>query len=172
MSWDYRLKGLRINTEHRTGWVLRWEYSSRARQGGLLADFVEHSFHRIARMQRTAGLPWPRRVQVKAQFCSTKKQFRLVGIRYICYNLALTEALLRSLHLIQRSCVLVEPIQSYSTRGQWPYRRASEAKSDLKFEISDLNYPLVYCFGPLWRPMRPLPPPNSLRGQIWSQIWN
>ena len=31
-----------------------------------------------------------------------------------------------------------------TTRGQWPYRRASEVKSDLRFEISDLNYLLIH----------------------------
>ena len=28
----------------------------------------------------------------------------------------------------------------FKARGQWPYRRASESKSSLRFEISDLNY--------------------------------
>ena len=29
-----------------------------------------------------------------------------------------------------------------------------------------------FWYGPFWQPWRPLRPPNSLRDQIWPQIWN
>ena len=27
-------------------------------------------------------------------------------------------------------------------------------------------------YGPIWQPQRPMHPQNSLRGQVWLQIWN
>ena len=52
----------------------------------------------------------------------------------------------------------------------------SEVKSDLWFEISDLNYPDIHVHVTLliivFISPRPLRPPNSLGGQIWPQIWN
>ena len=47
-----------------------------------------------------------------------------------------------------------------------------------RFETSDLNYltyPCAHClygWGPFRLPQRLIQPPNSLRGQIWPQIWN
>ena len=67
-------------------------------------------------------------------------------------------------------------IQFLDLRGNCGLQTASEVKSDLEFEISDLNYPCIHVHVTLLIPLfispRPLRPPNNLGGQIWPQIWN
>ena len=61
-------------------------------------------------------------------------------------------------------------------RGHCGLQTASEVKSDLGFEISDLNYPHIHVHLTLLIPVfissRPLWPPNGLGGHTWHQIWN
>ena len=59
------------------------------------------------------------------------------------------------------------------TASKWPGR--SNLTSDLK-SVTPITYLsmciLLIWYGPLWQPLRPPQPPNSLGGQIWPQIWN
>ena len=53
--------------------------------------------------------------------------------------------------------------------------RRSSLTSDLE-SVTPITY-LTMCilliwYGPFWQPPRSQQPPNSLRGQVWPQIWN
>ena len=55
----------------------------------------------------------------------------------------------------------------------YSFEIASEAKSNLRFEITYLSMCILFLwYEPFWQPLRPLHPQNSLRGQIQPQIWN
>ena len=61
-------------------------------------------------------------------------------------------------------------VQFLDLRGHCGLQMASEVKSDLGFEISDLNYPHIHVHLTLLIQvfifLRPLRPTNSLGGQI------
>ena len=67
----------------------------------------------------------------------------------------------------------VDKVNKSETRFWQP--RRSNMTSYLK-SVTPIIY-LSICIllkwhGPFWQPRRPPQPPNSLRGQIWPQIWN
>ena len=67
-------------------------------------------------------------------------------------------------------CMVPYYSQILDLQGKCGLQKASEVKSDLGFEISDLNYPDIHVHVTLLIPVfispRPLRPPNGLGGQI------
>ena len=73
----------------------------------------------------------------------------------------------------QLKCDWILAASEATTASKQP--QISNMTSDLK-SVTPITYLsmciLLIWYGPFWQPPRPPQPPNSLRGQIWPQIWN